>query len=374
MGDGQGPLRDRPRGLPVRVQLTLSYAAFMVIVWVALFTVGFLVLRFVPDANLVTVTGGTPAPRQSDLIEVFVRYAVWALLVLTALGLGGGWVLAGRMLKPLNRMTTAARMVRDGSFDHRIRLPGRSNELTDLADTFDAMLDQVQRSVDEHRRFAANASHELRTPHTVIRTMLEVARASPETRDVDRLLQRLAETNERSISLTQALLDLADADHHRRPLVPVDLDDTVSGALRDIADDAARARLNITTHLDGGMLLGDQILLRQLLSNLLHNAIVHNIPDGDIHIKTSHTTDGSTTVTITNTGPTIKPAALETFTEPFTRGGGRTRQAGERRTGSGLGLAIVASITRVHRATLDLSASEQGGITARVSFPPSVQR
>lgn len=372
MVEEQGSPRDRPVGLPVRVQLTLSYAAFMVIVWVALFAVGFLVLRFVPEANLVTVTGGTPAPRQSDLVEVFVRYAVWALLVLTALGLGGGWLLAGRMLKPLNRMTAAARMVRDGSLDHRIRLTGRSNELTDLADTFDTMLDQVQRSVNEHRRFAANASHELRTPHAIIRTMLEVARASPESRDVDRLLHRLNETNERSIALTQALLDLADADHHRRPLLPLDLDEAVSGGLRDIAQDATRNRLNVTAHLDGGPILGDQVLLRQLVSNLLKNAIVHNIVDGDIHVRTSCSVDGGSTLEITNTGSVIDPAALETLTEPFTRGGGRIRHAGENRTGSGLGLAIVASITRVHGGTLNLSASEHGGITVRVGFLPAI--
>jgi two-component system sensor histidine kinase VanS len=371
--DSQGPVLRRPTGLPVRVQLTLSYAAFLLLVWIALFAVGFLVLRFVPDENLVTTSPGSfPAPRQSDLVEVFVRYAVWALLALTTLGLGGGWLIAGHMLKPLNRMAAAARMVRDGSLNHRIRLSGRRNELTELADTFDDMLDRVQRSVDEHRRFAANASHELRTPHAVIRTMLEVAQSSPGSLDVDRLLQRLTETNERSISLTQALLDLADADHSRRPLVPLDLDDTVALVAREVADDVNRARLNVIMHLNGGMILGDQILLRQLVSNLLRNAIFHNIADGEIHISTSHTPVGGSTLQITNTGPIIDPAVLKTLTEPFTRGSGRTRRAGEHHTGSGLGLAIVASIARVHSATLNLSASEQGGITVCVGFAPVI--
>lgn len=355
----------------MRVQLTLSYAAFLVLVWIALFAVGFLVLRFVPDTSLTTVVGDRFVPRQSDLVEVFVRYAVWALVLLTVLGLGGGWVLAGRMLTPLNQVTAAARLVRDGSLEHRIGLPGRSNEVADLADTFDAMLDRVQHSVEEHRRFAANASHELRTPHAVIRTMLEVARATPaESLDVGRLLARIAETNERSISLTQALLDLADADHHRRPLVLLDLDETVRSVLEEITGDTARSRLSLTTHLDGGVVLADPMLLRHLLSNLLRNAVVHNVPDGSLDITTRGTPDSGRAVEVTNTGPIIEPAVLHTLTGPFVRGDGRTRRAGGHPPGSGLGLAIVASITRVHNATLSLDALEDGGIMVRVTFPP----
>jgi two-component system sensor histidine kinase VanS len=363
--------QSRPPGLSVRVQLTLSYAAFMVLVWIALFAVGFLLLRFVPEANLQTVTGPSViAPRRSDLVDVFVRYAVWTLLLLTVLGLGGGWLVAGRMLEPLTRITGAARLVRDGSMEHRIRLPGRSNELTDLADTFDDMLDRVQQSVDEHRRFAANASHELRTPHAVIRTMLEVARARPQGPDVDRLLQRIAETNERSIVLTEALLDLADMDHHRRALVSLDLDEIVSTEVAENADDAAGAGLDVVAQLDGGTVRGDQTLLRQLVSNLLRNAIVHNITDGSVRVSTRRDSSGFTVLEVANTGPIIDSAALKTFMEPFTRGGGRARRTGERSAGSGLGLAIVASIAHVHDATLALSVLEKGGITVRVTFPP----
>ena len=139
-------------------------------------------------------------------------------------------------------------------------------------------------------------------------------------------------------------------------------------------DDAFRARVTVTTHLDGGMILGDRILLRQLVSNLLHNAIVHNVPDGDIRVATNRTPDGGNTLEVANTGPVIDPAALDTLTEPFTRGGGRTRRAGGDRAGSGLGLAIVASVIRVHGATLDLDASERGGITVSVGFPPAFRR
>jgi len=188
---------ERQRGPSVRVQLTLSYAALLVLVGVAFVGVGLLVLRFIPEGNLIVV-GGAFAPGRGDLIEVFVRYSVVALLALTAIGLGGGWLLAGRMLRPLDRITEAAKRARDGSLEHRIRMPGRQNELAELADTFDAMLARLQHSVDEQRRFAANASHELRTPHAIVRTMLEVARADPDGRDTDELLRRLDETNEPS--------------------------------------------------------------------------------------------------------------------------------------------------------------------------------
>ena len=297
---------------------------------------------------------------------------MWALVPLTLFGLGGGWLLAGHMLKPLNRVTAAAGLVRDGSLSHRIRMPGRSNELTDLADTFDDMLDRVQRSVDEHRRFAANASHELRTPLTVIRTMLEVARTAPESQDVDRLLQRMAEMNERSISLTGALLDLAGADHHARRLIPVDLDDIAAAALREITGDADRRHLQVTTRLDAGTVLADPALLHQLMSNLLRNAVVHNLDGGDIRITTSRTPDGGRAVEVANSGRVIDPTALDTFTEPFTRGGGRAGRAGAPHAGSGLGLAIVKSIARVHGAGLTLEAPGGGGITVRVLFPPII--
>jgi two-component system sensor histidine kinase VanS len=198
----------RPRGLSVRIKLALSYAGFVVLAGVALLLVGVFLLRFVPEGAVFASTGGW-APNRSDLLEVLFRYTGWALALLVVFGLVGGWLLAGVMLRPLGRITDAARRVRDGEFSSRVTLPGRRDELTELADAFDAMLERVQHTIDEERRFAANASHELRTPHAVIRTMVEVARADPEGRDVEVLLERVASTNDRAIATTEALLTLA---------------------------------------------------------------------------------------------------------------------------------------------------------------------
>ncbi len=171
-------MRERAPGLSVRLKLTLSYAAFVVIVGIAVFVVGFLVLRFLPEGNLYSESGSF-TPGRGDLVDVFVRYAWYAVLALAIVGLGGGWVVSGLMLRPLHRITDAARAVRDGDLAHRVDLPGPRDELTDLADTFDAMLARIEETLEAQKRFAANASHELRTPHATMRTLLEVARADP---------------------------------------------------------------------------------------------------------------------------------------------------------------------------------------------------
>ena len=360
--------RARPRGLSVRMQLTLSYAAFIVVVGIAIFVVGFLLLRFVPDNDLILADNGGFAPARSDLLKVFVRYALLAILVLAVLGLGGGWLVAGRMLKPLTRITEAARLVRDGALDVRIRMPGRQNELAALADTFDEMLDRVQSSVDEQRRFAANASHELRTPHAVIRTMLEVARADPEGRDVDRLLERIDEMNERSIVLTDALLALAAAENHEGRLVPFDLGELVTQTVGEFAETAAHAHVQLMAQTGATTVRGDRSLLQRLVANLVQNAIVHNHAGGTVHVSAAQDSNGDSVLEVSNTGARLETAALVTYAEPFVRGTGRVRQAGGH-VGSGLGLAIVASIAELHSARLDLTALDDGGLRVRVTFP-----
>jgi two-component system sensor histidine kinase VanS len=361
-------------GLSFRAQLTLSYAAFVVIVGVALFVVGFLLLRFVPDGTIVLSDGGF-TPARSDLLKVFVRYALLALGLLAILGLGGGWLLAGRMLRPLTAVTSAARAARIGTLDQRIALPGRRNELTELADEFDAMLDRVEHSVEEQRRFAANASHELRTPNTVVRTMLEVARADPAAVDLDVLLSRIQSMNERSIALTEALLLLAAADHHQGGGGPVALAPLVEGVVNEAAVAADRAGVSLDLHeRDPGYVWGDAGLLRQLAENLVQNAIVHNHEGGAVHVSMTTPSAGMGSVLeVSNTGADLTESTLATFTQPFTRGAGRTRRADARHVGSGLGLAIVSSIARAHGATLSLSPREGGGLLARVGFPATPQ-
>lgn len=363
----RAPTTARRRGLSVRMQLTLSYAALLVLVGVALLVVGLLILRFIPDGNL-TGVGGVFAPGRVDLIAVYLRYSLWALLALAAVGLGGGWWLAGRMLAPLTRITQAAQSARDGSLSHRIHMPGRRNELSDLADTFDSMLARLERAVSEHQRFAANASHELRTPHAVVRTMLEVARRDPAGRDVDQLLSRIHEMNERSIVLTEALLTLAEVDQ-RRPLAEsLSLDGIVESVVDELAESAAAKRVTIRTDLKHTALTADAVLVRQLVANLLQNAVTHNHEQGTVLVATYGSSEGAV-LEVANTGDVLTDAVVATLTDPFVRGAGRTHDRSGRRTGSGLGLAIVSSIARVHGAAVAITSPMDGGLKVRVLFP-----
>ncbi|MDY0910661.1 HAMP domain-containing sensor histidine kinase [Microbacterium sp. CFBP9034] len=357
----------RPRGLSVRVKLALSYAGFLVIAGVALFVVGFLLLRYVPEGNL-QVPGGPAAPNRSDLLEVFVKYAWWALGLLVVLGLVGGWLLAGFVLRPLQRITDVARLTRDGSLDRRVDLPGPRDELTDLADAFDAMLVRVQHTLDEERRFAANASHELRTPLAIIRTMVEVGQADPGGRDIEVLLQRIGTTNDRAIAITESLLALARVGRGGGlARERVDLAAVVRDAIDDVMTDAAASGIRIDTSLAPAVTIGDRTLLGQVAANLARNAVAHNVDGGRLFASTAVAADGRAVLLIANSGPIIDPAVAATLTEPFVRGAGRTRHEGGE--GSGLGLAIVSSIVRAHDGAVDVSARPEGGLQVRVTLP-----
>lgn len=357
-------MSDRLRGMSVRVKLALSYAAFLVVAGIALFAVGFLLLRFVPEGSL-TVDGGGWAPNRTNLLEVFVRYAWWALGLLLVFGLVGGWLLAGVVLRPLDRITEAARRVRDGRLEERVRLPGPGDELTDLADTFDAMLDRVEHTVEEERRFAANASHELRTPHAIIRTVVEVAQADPDGRDVDEVLRRIGATNERAIATTEALLALARVGRGGAlDTSSVDLAAIVAQAIEDEQTDASARGIRISPSLDPAPVRGDRALLERLAANLVHNAVVHNVEDGWARVGV--TAGPRVEVSVENGGPVLAPGVAATLTEPFVRGTGRTRGPGD---GAGLGLAIVASIVRAHRGELAVTARPDGGLHVRVTLP-----
>jgi two-component system sensor histidine kinase VanS len=350
-------------GVSVRVKLASSYAGFLVVAGIAIFAVGFLVLRFVPDRALYDSDGWVP--NQGDLLEVFVKYAWWAMGLLLVFGLVGGWLLAGIVLRPLDRITDAAARARDGDLDFRVALPGRRNELTDLADTLDAMLDRVEHTIDEERRFAANASHELRTPHAVIRTMVEVAQADPRGRDVDVVLARIGETNERAIASTEALLALARVGQgHELAASPVDLAALVAEAVDDARTGGAARGIRIDMALEPCTVTGDRVLLARLAENLIGNAIAHNVDGGWVQVSVS---SGGALV-VENTGTVVAPEVVPTLTEPFVRGAARTR-ADSGHDGAGLGLALVASIARAHSGTLSVSAPPTGGLHVRVALP-----
>src|SRR5690606_19922821 len=291
---------DRARGLSVRLKLTLSYAGFLMLAGALLLTVVWLfLLRYVPPRAIITREGFVPG--RDDLIRAFLPAVSWALVFLLLLGLAGGWFLAGRMLAPLRRLTHATRRASAGSLAHRIALEGRRDEFRALADSFDAMLAQLEAHLAEQQRFAANASHELRTPLAITQTLLEVARNDPD-RDPDALIARLSLVNSRGIELTKALLLLSQADSRAFTREPVDLSLVAEEAVELVLPLAEKHGVRIEAA--GGLALveGSAALLLQMTSNLLHNAVVHNLPEsGTVRVDTA-VEHGWVVLTVENTG------------------------------------------------------------------------
>jgi two-component system, OmpR family, sensor histidine kinase VanS len=281
-------------------------------------------------------------------------------------GLLGGWVLAGRMLAPLTRITDATRVAANGSLSHRIELEGRTDEFRELADSFDTMLARLEAHVAEQRRFAANASHELRTPLAITQTLLDVARNDP-NRDTGELVERLHAINSRAIDLTEALLLLSRADQRSFTPEHVDLSLVAEEATETLLPLAEKRGLTIETSGDLTPTTGSHALLLQLTTNLVQNAIVHNLPEqGAVWVTTTTVHPRTAVLTVENTGQKLTPQFVSTLAEPFLRGTERIRTD---HAGVGLGLAIVKSITQAHDGTLTLTPRAAGGLRVTVQLP-----
>jgi two-component system sensor histidine kinase VanS len=360
---------DREPGLSIRLKLTLSYAGFLVLAGALLLALWALLLRYFPAAPLMRTTragiGGALLPGRSPTQQAFGEAAAIALAFLLVFGLLGGWILAGRMLAPLTRITEATRTAATGSLSHRIRLPGPRDEFRELADAFDTMLAQLEAHVAEQQRFAANASHELRTPLAITQALLDVARNDP-NRDSGVLDERLRAVNARAIDLTEALLLLSRADRRSFTREHVDLSLIAEEAAETLLPLAEKHGVTIETSGDITPTVGSHPLLLQMTTNLLHNAIVHNLPEhGTVQLSTA-IGPGAVLLTVENTGAKLTPQLVSTLTEPFQRGTQRTR--GDH-AGVGLGLAIVKSITRAHDGTLTLTPRAAGGLCVTVHLP-----
>ncbi|WP_339133817.1 HAMP domain-containing sensor histidine kinase [Streptomyces sp. f51] len=363
---------NRRPGHSARLRLTLSYAGFLFVAGTLLLAVMWVfVLRWLPtaDPRLLQKTYGAViivGPSRTDLLRGFAPAAGVALAFLLAFGLLGGWILAGRMLSPLARITGAVRTAAHGSLSHRIRMKGRQDEFRELSDAFDSMLEQLESHVAEQRRFAANASHELRTPLTISRTLLDVARKDP-TRDRDELIEQLHAVNTRAIDLTEALLLLSRSDRGDFPRESVDLSLIAEEAAETLLPLAEQRRITLDVTGEAARTSGSAELLLRMVANLVQNAVVHNIPDGGT--VTVHTeAHGDTSVLrVENTGRPLAPELLPTLTEPFRRGTERVRT--DEHAGVGLGLAIVAGVVRAHDGTLELLARPEGGLLVTVRLP-----
>jgi two-component system, OmpR family, sensor histidine kinase VanS len=351
---------DRAPGLSVRLKLTLSYAGFLMLAGAVLLAAGYFSLSRGVHPGVIFLVRS-----HADLLRSFAPIAAIVMAFLLVFGLLGGWFLAGRMLAPLTSITDATRIAATGSLSHRIRLAGRRDEFRDLADAFDAMLARLEAHVAEQQRFAANASHELRTPLAITQTLLDVARNDP-NRDSGELDERLRAVNTRAIDLTEALLVLSRAD--QRSFVPehVDLSLIAEEAAETLLPFAEERGVTIETSGDVTPAIGSPALLLQMATNLVHNAIVHNLPEqGTVWVTTSAHPE-SVALAVESTGEKLTPQLVSTLAEPFQRGSKRIRTD---HAGVGLGLAIVKSIAQAHDGTLTLTPRAAGGLCVTVQLP-----
>jgi two-component system sensor histidine kinase VanS len=354
---------DRAPGLSVRLKLTLSYAGFVMLAGaVLLAAVWVFLLHELPD---VAVSAGGVVPIHSIFRHDFAPIAAILLAFLLLFGLLGGWLLAGRMLAPLTRITDATRTAGTGSLSHRIRLPGRRDEFRELADAFDTMLAQLEAHIAEQQRFAANASHELRTPLAITQTLLDVARNDPSRDDGD-LVDRLYEVNTRAIDLTEALLLLSRADRRSFTQAQIDLSLVAEEATETLLPLAESRGVTVQAFGEETPTIGSHALLLQLTTNLVQNAIVHNLPGQGTVRVTTRVHSECAVLTVENTGEQLTPQLVSTLVEPFLRGTERIRAD---HTGVGLGLAIVESITQAHDGTLTLTPRAAGGLCVTVQLP-----
>src|SRR2546421_292405 len=304
----------RAPGLSVRLKLTLSYAGFLMLAGAVLLAVGYFSLSRGVHPGVIFMVRS-----HADLLRAFAPTAAIVMAFLLIFGLLGGWLLAGRMLAPLARITDATRMAATGSLSHRIRLPGRRDEFRELADAFDAMLARLEAHVAGQQRFAANASHELRTPLAITQTLLDVARNDP-NRDTGELFDRLHAVNIRAIDLTEALLLLSRADQRSFTRERVDLSLMAEEATETLLPLAEKHGVVIETCGDVTPTVGSHALLLQLTTNLVHNAIVHNLPEQGSVWVTTEVQPKSVVLTVENTGAKLTPELVASFGEPFVRG------------------------------------------------------
>ncbi|TDP97512.1 ATP-binding protein [Labedaea rhizosphaerae] len=304
--------------------------------------------------------------RDSALSTLMVWSAV-GLLITGAFAVLFGWLAAGRVLRPLHKVTSTARQIEAGKLDQRIDLDGPPGDLKELADTFDAMLDRLASSFDSQRRFVANASHELRTPLAVQRTLVEVAMTDPEVSpDLHRLGRQLLLTNERSERMIEGLLVLARSDRGLSGTAPVRLDRIVDTVLLAMSDLATQHDVLLRAVTTPRVVIGDQVLLERLVTNLVHNAVHYNKPGGLVRV----TVGADPALIVVNTGPPVPGEAVPGLFEPFRRlVGERTANA----RGAGLGLSIVRSIANAHGGAVAAVPGPAGGLRVEVRLPVTAE-
>jgi signal transduction histidine kinase len=325
-----------------------------------------------PDGDQVFLTELPERLREAALDDMLTAGIV-ALVLVTAVAVAFGWLLAGRALQPLYRITETAHRIADApaadrGLHERIALSGPRDEIKDLADTFDTMLERLDRSFDGQRRFVANASHELRTPLTLSRAVLEYAAhrdaLPPEVRQLTDLLLDINLRHERLIN---GLLLLARTDNEMLDKSPVDLADVVEHTVTHLAPEAEKAGVSVGGEPSPAPTLGDPVLLERLVQNLVENGIRHNTsPDGWVRVACRSLPRDVVELTVSNSGPVIPRYEIPGLFEPFRRYGA---ERVDRDRGAGLGLSIVRSVARAHGGEVTAEPREGGGLLVRVTLP-----
>ena len=295
-------------------------------------------------------------------------YSWLGLALLTAVSAGLGWLVAGRVLRPVHDITAAAQRASERHLGERLNLRGPDDELKELADTFDAMLDRLDLAFAAQRQFVANASHELRTPLTSMRTAIDVALAKPNrtTEQLDSMAEKVRRSIDRAERVIDALLTLAVSNQGLETVEPLDLATAAEDALDGVRDVARNAELTVESDLSPACVEGSRVLLDRLVGNLIHNAVVHNVPEGWLRLRTG-TTDGRAYLEVSNSGPMVDPELVPHLFEPFRRADVRTGSGG----GVGLGLSIVEAVAEAHHGLVEATAPADGGLVVTLTVPAS---
>ncbi|MFC8511202.1 sensor histidine kinase [Streptomyces sp. NPDC057411] len=305
---------------------------------------------------------------QSDLaLDDLLRRSLFALLGLSIIAFAFGYAMAGRVLSPLGRITRTARQVAGSDLSRRIELDGPDDELKELADTFDEMLERLERAFSAQQRFVANASHELRTPLAINRTLLEVQLSDPGAPvELQQLGKTLLATNERSEQLVEGLLLLARSDNQIIERKAVDLAEVASRAIDQVRSEAEAKGVELRGERAPAVVQGNGVLLERIALNLVQNAVRYNIPEGGWVDVTTETQNGQAVLVVANTGPVVPAYEIDNLFEPF-------RRLRQERTGSdkgvGLGLSIARSVARAHGGRIIAEPREGGGLVMRVTLP-----
>ena len=320
----------------------------------------------VAEQTLNGVSKASEDYQRSQTLAHLLDYSLAALAALVVTSGWLGWIVAGRALRPVHAITAAARRASEENLSERIALAGPDDELKELADTFDAMLARLDAAFASQRRFVANASHELRTPLTVMRTAIDVTLAKPERTpaQLEAMAAEVRQAVDRAEALIEALLTLARSDRGTGPVEPLDVAVLAEDAL-DAAAPAIKAHpVTVETALQPGLALGDPILVERLVTNLIDNAVRHNVPDGWVQVATG-TRDGMAFIDVANSGPAIPAELVPSLFEPFRRLSDRAGSP----EGTGLGLSIVRSVAAAHHGQATARQLPAGGLEVSVSLP-----